>query len=81
LTADEWFEGKDSNPKLIDLEVGFTAKAKKEFTPTAQPVAEKKSEPASPNGEKNVSPIFILSIFYILFFYIYLYFIHLHTYA
>ncbi|EIE89695.1 hypothetical protein RO3G_14406 [Rhizopus delemar RA 99-880] len=40
LTADEWFEGKDADPKLVDLEAGFTAKAKKEFVPTAAPVEE-----------------------------------------
>lgn len=46
LTADEWFEGKNSDPKLIDLESGFTAKAKKEFTPSA-PVEEVKPDAAS----------------------------------
>ncbi|CAO0791102.1 unnamed protein product [Mucor circinelloides] len=61
LTADEWFEGKNANPKLIDLEAGFTAKAKKEFTPSA-PVEEVKPDTASASsgsvsanaGEKNV---------------------------
>ncbi|KAG0267354.1 Coronin-like protein crn1 [Mortierella polycephala] len=31
LTADAWFEGESANPKLISLEKGFTATAKKEF--------------------------------------------------
>jgi hypothetical protein len=42
---------------LIDLEVGFTAKAKKEFTPSA-PVEEVKAETSSVSsgaGEKDVS--------------------------
>ncbi|KAI8967039.1 hypothetical protein BDF20DRAFT_348639 [Mycotypha africana] len=38
LSADEWFGGKDANPKLISLESGFVAKTKKEFKPTATPV-------------------------------------------
>ncbi|KAG2236402.1 hypothetical protein BDF21DRAFT_391260 [Thamnidium elegans] len=52
LTADEWFEGKNANPKLIDLEAGFTAKTKKEFTPAA-PVEEAKptSSPQDKSGE------------------------------
>ncbi|CEI91860.1 Putative Coronin [Rhizopus microsporus] len=53
LTADEWFEGKNADPKLVDLEAGFTAKAKKEFVPTAAPVEEVKNEPSSPVKEKN----------------------------
>ncbi|KAL4215460.1 DUF1900-domain-containing protein [Rhizopus microsporus] len=53
LTADEWFEGKNADPKLVDLEAGFTAKAKKEFVPTAAPVEEAKNEPSSPVKEKN----------------------------
>lgn len=55
LTADEWFEGKNADPKLIDLEAGFTAKGKKEFTPSA-PVDEpekKPSEPATPSSPKS----------------------------
>ncbi len=55
LTADEWFEGKDADPKLVDLEAGFIAKAKKEFVPTAAPVEKIKSEMSSPVKEKNVS--------------------------
>ncbi|KAF8983998.1 Coronin-like protein crn1 [Entomortierella lignicola] len=31
LTADAWFAGETSNPKLISLEKGFTATTKKEF--------------------------------------------------
>ncbi|KAF9175238.1 Coronin-like protein crn1 [Mortierella sp. AD011] len=31
LTADAWFGGETSNPKLISLEKGFTATTKKEF--------------------------------------------------
>ncbi|KAF9107592.1 Coronin-like protein crn1 [Mortierella sp. AM989] len=31
LTADAWFGGETANPKLISLEKGFTATAKKEF--------------------------------------------------
>ncbi|KAG0748826.1 hypothetical protein G6F62_000764 [Rhizopus arrhizus] len=53
LTADEWFEGKDADPKLVDLEAGFIAKAKKEFVPTAAPVEKIKSEMSSPVKEKN----------------------------
>ncbi|KAI8366059.1 uncharacterized protein BYT42DRAFT_588755 [Radiomyces spectabilis] len=53
LTADEWFEGKDANPKTIDLEAGFTVKEKKEFAPSA-PVEESKTpETASPKNEKD----------------------------
>ncbi|KAI9302402.1 hypothetical protein BJ944DRAFT_167359 [Cunninghamella echinulata] len=54
LTADEWFEGKNANPKTIDLEAGFTVKAKKEFTPTAQVEEEKENKPADPKNEKDV---------------------------
>ncbi|KAI7899538.1 uncharacterized protein BX663DRAFT_521236 [Cokeromyces recurvatus] len=50
LTADEWFEGKDANPKLKDLEAGFVAKSKKEFVPSA-PVEEVKA--SSSTIEKN----------------------------
>lgn len=65
LTADEWFEGKNANPKLIDLEAGFTVKAKKEFTPSA-PVEEAKPDTASASSgtgsansaENNVSVYF-----------------------
>ncbi|KAI9249892.1 hypothetical protein BY458DRAFT_483050 [Sporodiniella umbellata] len=38
LTADAWFEGKNADRKLLDLEVGFTAKAKKEFVPVVKEV-------------------------------------------
>jgi hypothetical protein len=47
LTADEWFSGKDANPKTIDLEAGFQVKAKQEFVtsaPVEAPTAEKASE-------------------------------------
>ncbi|CEP12573.1 hypothetical protein [Parasitella parasitica] len=50
LTADEWFEGKNAEPKLIDLEVGFTAKEKKEFTPSTT-VEEVKPDTASASSE------------------------------
>ncbi|OZJ06460.1 hypothetical protein BZG36_00519 [Bifiguratus adelaidae] len=36
LTADAWFAGENAHPKTIDLESGFTVKAKKEFV-TSQP--------------------------------------------
>ncbi|KAF9980614.1 Coronin-like protein crn1 [Modicella reniformis] len=35
LTADAWFDGEDANPKLISLEKGFIAPAKKEFVASA----------------------------------------------
>jgi hypothetical protein len=31
LTAQEFFSGKSANPRMIDLENGFTPKSKKEF--------------------------------------------------
>lgn len=31
LTADAWFGGETADPKLVSLEKGFTASAKKEF--------------------------------------------------
>ncbi|KAG2174290.1 hypothetical protein INT43_004313 [Umbelopsis isabellina] len=51
LTADEWFSGKDANPKTIDLEAGYTVKAKQEFVTSASVEApatpkEKSSEPS-----------------------------------
>ncbi|KAI8357802.1 hypothetical protein BD560DRAFT_406147 [Blakeslea trispora] len=74
LTADEWFEGKDANPKLINLEEGFTAKAKKEFTPSA-PAEESTSEPKkaasiSSNNEKEVSFVWLGRTPYHFFFYL-----------
>ncbi|KAJ2955609.1 hypothetical protein NQZ79_g8410 [Umbelopsis isabellina] len=53
LTADEWFSGKDANPKTIDLEAGYTVKAKQEFVTSASAETpatpkEKSSETAKP---------------------------------
>ncbi|KAM3583442.1 Coronin-like protein crn1 [Umbelopsis sp. WA50703] len=53
LTADEWFGGKDANPKTIDLEAGYTVKAKQEFVTSATAeapaaLADKSSEAAKP---------------------------------
>ncbi|CAI2162158.1 12716_t:CDS:2 [Funneliformis geosporum] len=48
LTADEFFEGKNANPKTIDLENGFVAKEKKEFVSSAP-----KEEEKSPKIEKD----------------------------
>ncbi|CAG8440793.1 10237_t:CDS:2 [Diversispora eburnea] len=50
LTADEFFAGKNANPKTIDLENGFQAKEKKEFISSA-PKEEEKETPA-PKTEK-----------------------------
>ncbi|CAG8497612.1 8987_t:CDS:2 [Paraglomus occultum] len=44
LTAEEFFSGKSANPKLVNLENGFTPKPKKEFVSSAPP-EEKKEEP------------------------------------
>jgi hypothetical protein len=41
---------------LIDLEVGFTAKSKKEFTPSAPVEQAKSSEPSSPSTESAATP-------------------------
>ncbi|RUP43159.1 hypothetical protein BC936DRAFT_137538 [Jimgerdemannia flammicorona] len=49
LTADEFFAGKTVNPKTIDLEAGFSVKAKKEFV-TAAVIEE--VEVALPKNEK-----------------------------
>ncbi|KAI8089305.1 uncharacterized protein BX664DRAFT_332680 [Halteromyces radiatus] len=53
LTADEWFQGKDANPKTIDLEAGFTVKSKKEFNPTVQPEVVKEIKITDPKNEKD----------------------------
>ncbi|KAF7728316.1 Coronin-like protein crn1 [Apophysomyces ossiformis] len=52
LTADEWFGGKNADPKTVDLEAGFTVKAKKEFVATA-PKEEEPSEPIANKNEKD----------------------------
>ncbi|CAG8656654.1 4609_t:CDS:10 [Funneliformis caledonium] len=49
LTADEFFGGKNANPKTIDLENGFVAKEKKEFVSSAP-----KEEEKIPKTEKDV---------------------------
>ncbi|CAO3577891.1 unnamed protein product [Absidia cylindrospora] len=53
LTADEWFQGKDANPKLVDLEAGFTVKTKKEFTPTAQVEEISEAKTVDPMNDKD----------------------------
>ncbi|CAO3675737.1 unnamed protein product [Rhizopus stolonifer] len=60
LTADEWFEGKNADRKLVDLEAGFTAKAKKEFVPVAveKQAANQESISSSPSKEKNYQEAF-----------------------
>ncbi|KAI7871650.1 hypothetical protein BDF14DRAFT_1763182 [Spinellus fusiger] len=56
LTADEWFSGKNAQPKLIDLEAGFSAKSKKEFVPSAAPAPEQPNEsPTVAKQDKDVS--------------------------
>ncbi len=52
LTADEFFQGKNANPKTISLEHGFQAKDKKEFISSAPKEEEK--EPQLPKNEKEV---------------------------
>ena len=57
LTADEWFSGKDANPKKIDLSEGYEVKGKQEFTPSApaEEAAEAVSPTAAPKNDKDVS--------------------------
>jgi len=55
LTADEWFSGKDANPKTIDLESGFTVKAKQEFVTSAAVESPSATEPATPTATKSRS--------------------------
>ncbi|RHZ52440.1 hypothetical protein Glove_461g72 [Diversispora epigaea] len=50
LTADEFFAGKNANPKTIDLENGFHAKEKKEFISSAP--KEEEQEVQAPKTEK-----------------------------
>ncbi|ORX53182.1 DUF1900-domain-containing protein [Hesseltinella vesiculosa] len=52
LTADEWFEGKDANPKTIDLSAGFSVKEKKDFKPTQQAEPAQESKAAEPKNDK-----------------------------
>ncbi|KAI7850850.1 hypothetical protein BDC45DRAFT_517296 [Circinella umbellata] len=54
LTAEEWFSGKNADPKKIDLSQGFQAKEKQEFTPSA-PAEETEAPPAAapPKNEKD----------------------------
>ncbi|CAO3678854.1 unnamed protein product [Umbelopsis ramanniana] len=47
LTADEWFSGKDADPKLISLEDGFQVKAKQEFVTSAPEESPVSAEPAA----------------------------------
>lgn len=54
LTADEWFEGKNANPKTIDLSAGYKPKEKQEFKVTQQPEAQAASSGTStPKNEKD----------------------------
>jgi coronin-1B/1C/6 len=55
LTADEWFQGKDANPKTVDLEAGFTIKEKKAFNPTAQAEETKETKITDAINDKDVS--------------------------
>ena len=45
LTAEEFFSGRSANPKLVNLENGFTPKPKKEFVSSAPPEEEKEEPP------------------------------------
>jgi hypothetical protein len=47
LTADEWFSGKDADPKTISLESGFQVKAKQEFVTSATEESAVSAEPAA----------------------------------
>lgn len=47
MTADEWFSGKDADPKLISLEDGFQVKAKQEFVTSAPEESPVSAEPAA----------------------------------
>ncbi|KAL0083424.1 hypothetical protein F4703DRAFT_1738537 [Phycomyces blakesleeanus] len=53
LTADEWFGGKNANPKLIDLEAGFSVKEKKEFVPSAPVEEQQAKSPTTTMHEKD----------------------------
>jgi hypothetical protein len=55
LTADEWFSGKDANPKTIDLESGFQVKAKQEFVTSAQVESPAGTEPSTPTASKSAA--------------------------
>lgn len=55
LTADEWFSGKDANPKTIDLESGFQVKAKQEFVTSAQVESPAATEPSTPTASKSAA--------------------------
>lgn len=55
MTADEWFQGKDANPKTMDLEAGFTVKEKKVFNTTAQVEETKDTKIADAVNDKDVS--------------------------
>ncbi|KAI8575506.1 hypothetical protein K450DRAFT_261518 [Umbelopsis ramanniana AG] len=47
LTADEWFSGKDADPKTISLEDGFQVKAKQEFVTSAPEESSVSAEPSA----------------------------------
>jgi hypothetical protein len=51
LSAEEWFSGKNAEPKMIDLKDGFVAAAPKAFTISAPPTP---AEPVAvkPGNEK-----------------------------
>ncbi|CDH52969.1 actin-binding protein [Lichtheimia corymbifera JMRC:FSU:9682] len=53
LTADEWFAGKNADPKKIDLSAGYQAKEKQDFVPTAQAVEESKEQDSGASTPKN----------------------------
>jgi hypothetical protein len=55
LPAADWFSGKDANPKTIDLESGFTVKAKQEFVTSAAVESPSATEPATPTATKTPS--------------------------
>ncbi|KAF8923076.1 hypothetical protein EDD21DRAFT_391968 [Dissophora ornata] len=53
LTADAWFAGESANPKLISLEKGFTAAAKKEFVASAGAQAAESNVVSVPKSDKD----------------------------
>ncbi|KAI8148473.1 hypothetical protein BJV82DRAFT_592242 [Fennellomyces sp. T-0311] len=57
LTADEWFSGKNADPKKIDLSEGYEVKEKQEFTPSApaEEAVEAAPAAAAPKNDKDVS--------------------------
>ncbi|KAG2178707.1 hypothetical protein INT44_001860 [Umbelopsis vinacea] len=55
LTADEWFSGKDADPKTISLEDGFQVKAKQEFVTSAPEESAVSAEPSSSTATKSAS--------------------------